>query len=50
MNITEGEHIVGDIGRGSRKRTKNVTSRQRKKEIRYVLVVGILARLYCNKN
>nr|CAH7725799.1 unnamed protein product [Callosobruchus chinensis] len=29
------EHVVGDTDRGNRKRQRNATSRQRKKELRY---------------
>lgn len=29
------EHVVGDIDRGTRKRKRNVTSKERKTEIRY---------------
>jgi hypothetical protein len=34
MNVNEGEHVVGDIDRGSRKRKRNVTAKKRKIEVR----------------
>ncbi|CAH1997227.1 unnamed protein product [Acanthoscelides obtectus] len=33
--MIEGEHIVGDTNRGTRKRKINTTSKERKREIRY---------------
>ncbi|XP_031327207.1 uncharacterized protein LOC116182841 [Photinus pyralis] len=35
MESADGEHIVGDCDRGSRKRQANLTSRERKKQVRY---------------
>lgn len=35
MESVDGEHIVGDSDRGNRKRKVNVTSRERKKQVRY---------------
>ncbi|KAJ8910918.1 hypothetical protein NQ315_014252 [Exocentrus adspersus] len=35
MEFIDGEHIVGDTKRGSQKRPVNVTSRERKKQVRY---------------
>lgn len=32
--MSEGEHIVGDVDRGTRKRKKNITSKERRAEIR----------------
>lgn len=34
MNVTEGEHVVGDVDRGSRKRKRNTTAKERKSEVR----------------
>jgi hypothetical protein len=34
MNVNEGEHVVGDIDRGSRKRRRNVMTKKRKSEVR----------------
>ncbi|KAK9685928.1 Transposase IS4 [Popillia japonica] len=33
MDVNEGEHQVGEVDRGSRKRKRNMTSRRRKKEV-----------------
>lgn len=32
--MIEGEHIVGDTNRGTRKRKTNTTAKERKREIR----------------
>jgi hypothetical protein len=34
MNVNEGEHVVGDIDRGSRKRRRNIMAKKRKSEVR----------------
>lgn len=34
--MIEGEHIVGDTNRGTRKRKTNTTAKERKREIRYI--------------
>lgn len=41
MDVNEGEHQVGEVDRGSRKRKRNMTSRRRKKEVRYVFNIFI---------
>jgi hypothetical protein len=34
MNVNEGEHVVGDIDRGSRKRRRNIMAKKRKSKVR----------------
>ena len=34
--MIDGEHIVGDVDRGTRKRKRNTTTKERKGEIRYI--------------